>query len=178
MNKVKPASSIGGATMDREHIPVSSIAIPGFNTYGMPRAVDTVLYDSYLSVADVERETGLTGVKKIQFNPLRFLGSDLNFVTSDGNKILSVEFSNVCHYNTYKIFVPKNIKILLQDIGEEAFAGPDIENQVPYLLVFRQGDYAVSLTAATTSDSQKNMLTLDQLVGIGKIIASRLPKAQ
>jgi hypothetical protein len=112
----------------------------------------------------------------MQFNPLRFLGSDLNFVTSNGNKILSVEFSNVRHYNTYKVFVPKNIKTLLHDIGEEAFAGPDIENQTPYMLVFRQGKYAVSLTAATTCDAQKNMLSLDQLVGIGKIIAKRVQK--
>ena len=162
--------------MNREQIPISSTTFPGFNAYDMPTVKDAVVYDAYLTVSDVERVTGLTGVKKIQFNPLRFLGSDLNFVTSDGIKILSVEFSNVCHYNTYKVFVPKNIKVLLQDIGEEAFAGPDIENQTPYLLVFRQGDYAVSLTAATTGDSRKNMLTLDQLVVIGKIISARLPK--
>lgn len=160
--------------MNKEYIPVSLISFPSFNSSGMPVSSDTEQYDAYLTVADVEQVTGLTGVKRIRFNPLRFLGSDLNFVTSDGNKILSVEFSNVCHYNTYKVFVPKNIKTLLQDIGEEAFAGPDIENQTPYLLVFRQGEYAISLTAATTCDAQKNMLSLDQLVGIGKIIAKRV----
>lgn len=163
--------------MNREHIPASLKPFPSFTNSGMPLPADTGLYDAYLTVADVEQVTGLTGVKKIQFNPLRFLGSDLNFVTSDGNKILSVEFSNVRHYNTYKVFVPKNIKALLQDIGEEAFTGPDIENQMPYLLVFRQGNFAVSLTAATTCDSQKNMLTIEQLAGIGKIIAKRVAKA-
>jgi hypothetical protein len=163
--------------MNREHIPVSMLTFPNFNSSGISLSSDTGEYDGYLTVADVEQVSGLKGVKQIRFNPLRFLGSDLNFVTSDGNKILSVEFSNVRHYKTYKVFVPKNVKTLLQDIGEEAFTGPDIENQMPYLLVFRQGDYAVSLTAATTCDSQKNMLTLEQLIRIGKIIAKRIAKA-
>jgi hypothetical protein len=163
--------------MNNEHIPVSLPTFPSYNTSGISLSSDTGQYDAYLSVADVEQVSGLKRVKQIQFNPLRFMGSDLNFVTSDGNKILSVEFSNVRHYNTYKVFVPKNVKTLLQDIGEEAFTGPDIENQMPYLLVFRQGSYAVSLTAATTCDTQKNMLTIEQLVSIGRIIAKRIANA-
>ncbi len=163
--------------MNREHIPIRMIPFPSFNASGMPLASDSGSYDAYLTVADVEQVTGLTGVKQVQFNPLQFLGSDLNFVANDGSKILSVEFSNVRHYNTYKVFVPKNIKILLHEIGDEAFVGPDIENRMPYLLVFRQGNYAISLTAATTCDAKKNMLTLEQLISIGKIIATRLANA-
>jgi hypothetical protein len=163
--------------MNRERISMRTIPFPNFSVNGMPLSSDSGSYDTYLTITDVEKVTGLTGLKQVQFNPLRFLGSDLNFVASDGSKILSVEFSNARRYNTYKVFVPKNIKILLQAVGEEAFVGPDIENQVPYLLVFRQGNYAISLTAATTCDAQKNMLTLEQLISIGKIIASRLAKA-
>jgi hypothetical protein len=162
--------------MNRERISMRTIPFPNFGVNGMPLSSDSGSYDTYLTISDVEKVTGLTGLKQVQFNPLRFLGSDLNFVASDGSKILSVEFSHASRYNTYKVFEPKNIKILLQDIGEEAFVGPDIENQVPYQLVFRQGNYAISLTAATC-DAKKNMLTLEQLISIGKIVASRVAKA-
>jgi hypothetical protein len=153
------------------------LSFQSFNASGMPLPSDTECYGTYLTVADVEQVTGLRGLKQVQFNPLHFLGSDLNFVASDGSKILSIEFSNARHYNTYKLFVPKNMKILLQGIGEEAFVGPDLENQMPYLLVFRQGDYAISLTTATTGDAQKNMLSIEQLISIGKIISTRLAKS-
>lgn len=160
--------------MTREHLPVDMTSFPAFGTAGMLIPSEIGLFETYLTVADVEQVTGFKGVRQIPFHPDRFLGSDLNFVTDEGDKILSVEFSKASQYNTYRVFVPKNFKTSLQGIGEEAFVGPDIEDQVPYLLVFRKGNYAVSLTAATTSDTRRNMLTIDQLACIGKIIAGRL----
>ena len=160
--------------MNREYRTANSSSFPNLRSVGMLVPSEVSLYDTYLTVVDVEQVTGLKGVKQIPFHPDRFLGSDLNFVAGDECKILSVEFSTASHYKTYKDFVPKNFKAALDGIGEEAFVGPNIENQMPYLLVFRQGSYAVSLTAATTCDTQRNRLTIDQLVRIGKIIAKRL----
>jgi hypothetical protein len=159
--------------MNRERILTGSNAIAALSAAGV-LSTPADLYETYLTVDDVERISGLRDIKQMPFNPLRFLGSDLNFVTCDNQKILSVEFSKARHYNTYKIFVPKNFKSSISGVGEEAFAGPDFKEQTPYLLVFRQGDHTVSLTAATTSDFSHNMLSLEQLVELAKIIAQRL----
>lgn len=152
----------------------NSRSFPNLGSVGMLVPSEVVLYETYLTIADVEQVTGLKNIRQIPFHPDRFLGSDLNFVSEDDCKILSVEFSSASQYKTYKDFVPKNFKSALDGTGEEAFIGPDIEDQAPYLLVFRQGIYTVSMTAATTCNAQENRLTIDQLINIGNLIAKRL----
>jgi len=139
--------------------------------YGIFR---TFPYEKYLTIDDVKRVTGLKAVWQVPFHPEEFLGSDLNFVNEHGEKILCVSFSKAGLYNTFRSAVPKNIKTSVKDLGEEAFIGPDIDGREPFMLVLRKGDHAVSLTTATTAESNKNLLTVDELIAIGGIIASRL----
>ena len=139
--------------------------------YGMSK---TSPYEKYLTIEDVNRVTGLKVVWQVPYHPEEFLGSDLNFVSEQGEKILCVAFSKAGLYDTYRSTVPKNFKTQVKNLGEEALIGPDIEGREPFMLVFRKGDHAVSLTTATTMDPTRNLLTVDQLITIGGIIASRL----
>jgi hypothetical protein len=145
-----------------------------YDSPGMYGISKTSPYEKYLTVEDVKRVTGLKVVWQVPFHPEEFLGSDLNFVNEQGEKILCIAFSKAGLYNTYRSTVPKYFKTPVKDLGEEAFIGPDIEGREPFMLVFRKGDHAVSLTTATTRDANRNLLTVDQLITIGGIIASRL----
>ncbi len=145
-----------------------------YKSLGMYLAADAKLFEKLLTVSDVESVTGFTGVRQVPFNPANFLGSDLNFVTRDSRKILSVEFSEKGQFNAYRGALPSNFKTPLTGIGQEAFLGRDVANRSPYLLVFSKGEYAVSLTAAATQDSRHNMLNADQLTLLARIIAERL----
>ena len=131
-------------------------------------------YEKYLTVDDVKCMTGLKAVWQVPFHPEEFLGSDLNFVNELGEKILCVIFSKASLYNTYRLTVPINFKMPVKGLGDEAFIGPDIDGREPFMLVFRKEDHAVSLTTATTIIANRNLLTVDELISIGGIIASRL----
>jgi hypothetical protein len=133
-------------------------------------------YEKYLTIEDVKRVTGLITVWQVPFHPQEFLGSDLNFVNEQGDKILCVTFSREGMYDTYRSMVPKYFKTPVKDIGEEAFLGPDREDREPFMLVFRKGNHAVSLTTTPANDAKRNLLTAGELAAIGGIIASRLEK--
>ena len=127
-------------------------------------------YDKYLSVSDVEKASGYNGIKQIADDKDQVLHGDLNFADEDGKKILAVFFQPSDRYESRKK-LPKNYKAQVEGVGEEAFQGPDLGTFPPTTLVFRKGDYCVSLI---TDRSNKHMLALDQLVAIAKIIASRI----
>jgi hypothetical protein len=163
-----------GITMDRKNESIRGRFRRSYESpalYGMPT---TSPYEMYLTIEDVKRVTGLKAVRQVPFHPEEFLGSDLNFVNEQGEKVLCVTFSRAGLYDTYRSTVPKYFKTPVSDVGEEAFLGPDMESREPFMLVFRKGDHAVSLTTAPTNDASRNLLTAEQLVAIGAIIASRL----
>jgi hypothetical protein len=163
-----------GIAMDRKHESFRNHFSRHYDSpalYGMSK---TSPYEKYLTVEDVKHVTGLKAVWQVPFHPEEFLGSDLNFVNEQGEKILCIAFSKAGLYDTYRSTVPKYFKTPVKDLGEEAFIGPDTEGREPFMLVFRKGDHAVSLTTAATMDAHRNLLTVDELIAIGVIIASRL----
>ena len=119
-------------------------------------------YGKYLTVADVEKATGLTGVTVTETdNQLKFKLKQT---------ILQVQFQGQKVYKLNKE-TPGYVKAEISGVGEEAFIGPVVN--LPYVLIFRQKDYCVRLTDYMDSDG-KFVLTMDQLIALGKIIASRI----
>jgi hypothetical protein len=163
----------GDCEMERKHTPLWAAFNWSFDNHSTHMTAKTPPYEKYLTVEDVKRVSKLSEVSQIPFHPAEFLGSDLNFVNKRGDKILCVTFSGAGMYDTYKTMVPNNYQAPVNDLGEEAFMGSDLDHE-PFILVFRKGDFAVSLTTSTTRDARRNMLAGDQLVAIGGIIASRL----
>jgi hypothetical protein len=131
-------------------------------------------YERYLTIEDIKYVTGLGDVRQVSFHPAEFLGGDLNFVNELGTKILCVAFFRASLYDTYRSAVPNNLKTPVYDVGDEAFLVLDLNGREPFMLVFRMGNHAVSLTTVTTKELNKNLLTADELITIGNIIASRL----
>lgn len=145
-----------------------------FENHGMSGTSTSSPYERYLTIEDIKYVTGLRDIRQVSFHPAEFLGGDLNFVNELGGKILCVAFFRAGLYDTYCSAVPKSLKTPVNDVGEEAFLVLDLNGQVPFMLVFRMGNHAVSLTTATTKEAKSNLLTVDALITIGNIIASRL----
>ena len=141
---------------------------------GQPMMKEAAFFESCLTVEDVERTTGLQNVKQISYHPSKFLGGDLNFVNTEGSKVLCVVFSKARQFETYRSMMPKDLTIPVKGVGEEAFAGLSTADRSTQFLVFRKGDHMVYLIAAAPAGERKNGLTLDQLVAIGKIMTARL----
>jgi hypothetical protein len=126
-------------------------------------------YAKYLYVADIERATGLKGVKQVPQSA--DADGDLNFASEDGKLILSATFVPSSAYAAAKSS-KEGFKSTIKGVGEEAFVGP-LGGPPLYILVFRKGAFAVILNTEL-EDKTRARLTIEQLTEIAKIVASRM----
>jgi hypothetical protein len=141
---------------------------------GMPTAQTAESpYAKYLTAADVEQISGIAGIIAVERNPMKGFGGDLNFAKGDGKMVVTAKFYDANWYAGNKRD-KENIKVMVSDIGEEAYIGPGFMDP-QYVLVFLKGQQCVFLsTALVPGDPITTVLTLDQLKALGKLIASRL----
>ncbi len=128
-------------------------------------------YSKYLTVADVEKTTGLKGVTPIPKSDEA--DGDLNFANKDGKTILSVTFMDTSAYKGYRSS-KAGFKSAISGVGEEGFIGPAGEEPT-FILVFRKAAFAVMLN--TIPDGKTTRLSIEQLTALAKVIASRIVAA-
>lgn len=136
-----------------------------FLAAALPILAETVTYDKYLTAADVQKVSGLKSiVQKVDGKKLTFL--------ADKKHVLQVLFQGAKAYKLNKE-TAGYVKAAVNGVGEEAFSGPATNPQ--YVLIFRKKDFCVRLsTFIDINDTSKTVLTMDQLIALGKIIASRI----
>jgi len=142
------------------------LLLAGLNT-ALP--ADQGQLDKYLSVADVQKVTGLTGLRQVPRN--EEADGDLNYARPDGKIILSVSFYPSSAYASAKSS-RTGFKSNVQGIGEEAFLGPR-DGPPLFILAFRKGAHTVILNTELES-SKSTRLSTEQLTAIAKLIASRM----
>ena len=143
-------------------------------TQALDQSVDTGnTYAGYLTAADVEKVTGRAGMKYIDRDPTVGAGGDLNFITSDDQSALMVQIVAKSYYAGFK---EPYFKSALSGIGDEAFQGAMVPGYPPNLVVFLKGDKCVALTAFADQKSGEmtNIITIEQLTELAKIIDSRM----
>jgi hypothetical protein len=127
--------------------------------------------DPRLTIADVEKATGLSGVKQVAQGSMTGAGGDLNFVGPDGKLILMVKFATASLYEATK----KNQTVfhaVVPDIGDEAFDAPP--GAMQYVLYVKKGTKAVSVTSfISTTRPYAPKLTMDQLKALARVVLSR-----
>jgi hypothetical protein len=130
-------------------------------------------FDNYLKAGDLEKATGLKGVKSIVKHALPGAGGDLNFATADDKLIVMIQVVGKSNYAGYKKYF---FKADIKGVGDEAMEGATIPGQVSNLVAFTKGTECVALTAFgdAASGGKKNMLSVAQLMGLAKVIASRM----
>jgi len=131
-------------------------------------------FDHIISAADVEKLTGLKGVKQVPREPLnKFRNGDLNFVMSNDQPLLMIQFRPAFVLDDMKAD-SGYYKAPLKGIGDEAFTSPAFAPQ--FSVNFQKGSYvAVVTTVIDPRDNKKTVLTMDQLIALAKLVASRMP---
>ena len=81
------------------------------------------LYDKYLTVADVEKVTGRSGVKILISNNQSAADDEVIFTTSDSKWLLTARYMAVRYLKDFKED-PAYIKAPVAGVGEEAYTGP------------------------------------------------------
>jgi hypothetical protein len=120
------------------------------------------LYGKYLTVADVEKASGLKGVTRKE------VALTLEFYNAKNEKIIEARFYGP---EFYKEEVVENQKYYtpISSIGEKAAY---TLGDTPYRLTFTKGNFSVMIQ--TPFASAKDPKNKDFLIAIGKIIVSRL----
>jgi hypothetical protein len=128
-------------------------------------------YENLLTATDVEKVSGLKGVKYIQRNPHIGAGGDINFAVNDKDVVVMIQIVNKDSYEGYKQFFKSGIK----NLGDEAMQGGTLKGFPDNLVAFKKGDKCVALTVfIDKNDFSKNMLTIDQTIKLAKIIEAKI----
>ena len=130
-------------------------------------------HSKLLTVQDVEKVTGRTGVKLIPKNPMKGAGGDLNFALADETILVIAAIQKAEMYETWKkqegFFYAEVL-----GIGNAAFEGPSI-GEARYILIFKKGKTAVSLSSFFDMKAGGDpFLSQDQLRALAKIVTLRL----
>ena len=132
-----------------------------------------------ITVADVEKVSGLTGIKQ------EVQGDRVNFRTQDNRMVLEVQVHSHFGDRLYKQTkaTSLNLHASVSGIGEDAFDGPSDSinmgmssadgKKQPYLLWFLKGSTSVSLTTYADSRHPQFYLSQDKLRELAKIMVSR-----
>jgi len=133
--------------------------------------------DSRLTVADVEKVTGLKGIQLVAPGAVTGAGGGQNFATADKHMVVMVNFGPAALYQRakqQKTYAGVPMPLFHADvpgIGDEAFDSPP--GPMQYVLYVRKGANAASLTAYYVS-ANKATLTMEQLKALAKIAVSRM----
>jgi hypothetical protein len=145
------------------------LTIPLLAVLGSGNLAAQARYDKYLSVADVQKITGLTGIKQVARS--EEADGDLNFASQDGNIILAVSIYAASAYSSARSS-KQGFKSSLPGVGEDAFVGP-ADGPPLYILAFRKGAFTVVINTELENKTAAR-LTMDQLTAIAKLMASRM----
>ncbi len=130
-------------------------------------------FDHIINAADVEKITGLKGVKQVPREKLnKFRNGDLNFVLSDDKPILMVQFRPSYVFAAMKAD-SGYVKASIPGVGEEAFSSPAFDPQ--FSVNFLKGKYyAIVTTHVDSKNKTQTVLKMDQLIAIAKLVASKM----
>lgn len=138
--------------------------------------------DARLTIAEVERVTGIKGLQILAPAAVPGAGPGLNFAGPDKKMVLMVNFGTADLYlraknqkemKTGSMTIPMALfHAALPGIGDEAFDSPP--GPMQYVIYLRKGQKAASLSTYFTRSGKTTILTLDQLKQLAVIVASRL----
>jgi hypothetical protein len=126
--------------------------------------------EKYLTAPDIEKVTGMKGVKLTPRGSVAGAGGDLNFADASGELLLMVQFTDAKSFGSFQNRYSKGA---VSGVGDQAVQGAAMPGMPDNLLAFTKGTRCVVLTAFGDFVKKKVYLTVDQLAALGKLIASR-----
>lgn len=126
-------------------------------------------YDKLLSVSDVEKGSGLTGLKTVVKGKIKTAGGDLNFATEKNKMVLMVQIFSGDWYERYK-GQKGYFKAEVSGVGDAAFKGLADDPQLS--LFVKKGNSCIVLTTFhNLLGKTPAMMNMEQLIALGKLIA-------
>jgi hypothetical protein len=170
-----PPSSPGAATVvPSTAVPSVSAAAPSATASrpsSAPWTGGTTAASSLLTAADVEKATGLTGLKSIAKGSVTGAGGAVKYAKTDGKLVVIAGFFDGAAFDQMK--ATDDYGEALSGLGDAAFVG-SLKGTMPmyFMVGFRKGDHSALLVTFLVG-STSTVLTLDQLKALAAVVASR-----
>lgn len=123
-----------------------------------------------LTVADIEKAGGLSGVKMVPKDPSKGAGGEHNFAGSDGKLVAMVMIQPASMYGTWKQRFGSNGEAVA-GLGDEAFRTKP--GALINYVVFRKGTNAVWVQSMGYRGAAQTF-SAAQLTGLAKLAAGRM----
>ena len=123
-----------------------------------------------LTIADIEKVSGVSGIKLVEKGSLPGAGGSLNFALNDKMYAMFV-IADVSVFEEWKTMEGYAVD-KLSGIGEEAFTAPAGKTQ--FVVFFREGNKVGSVSSFVNFDTGDPYLNIKQLSELSKIAVSRM----
>jgi hypothetical protein len=123
-----------------------------------------------LTIADVENVSGMSGIKLVEKGSLPGAGGSLNFAAKDKMYAMLV-IAEMSVYDQWKTG-EKYIHEKLSGIGDEAYSAPD--GPVQFIVFFREGSKAASVSSFVNYETGDPYLSVKQLSELARIVVNRM----
>jgi len=129
-------------------------------------------YDKLLSFKDVEKASGIKGLKRVAKDEVDGAIGKLNFTTDKNWMVLLLNVFSGDRYKRYKS-QPGYFKANVKGVGDAAFTG--MTDGPERSLFIKKGNTCVLLTVFDNYDKMTGpYMTIDQLMHIGKLVVKRI----
>ena len=123
-----------------------------------------------LTIADIEKVSGVSGIKLVDKGSLPGAGGNLNFALNDKMYAMFV-IADMNVYDQWKTG-EKYVHEKLSGIGDEAYSAP--EGPVQFIVFFREGNNVASVSSFVNFETGDTYLSLEQLSDLARIVAARM----
>lgn len=128
-----------------------------------------------LTPADVERVSGLTGLRVVPYDPAIGAGGDINIADASGQLVAMLVDEGPETWDAWLTDGSTVGEPVTPPVGDESFIGPNPDvSPTPYIFGFRKGDRAVVIDTFFVPAQGRTVLTIDQLRELAAIVESRL----
>lgn len=135
------------------------------------------LTNNFLTVDDIQKISGLSGVKLESSDPLLGAVGDLNFFTSDNRPVVMVQILEKEKFDLVKQNLTSAKTKEVKELGDKALIGASIYNyNYPEdIIVFTKGNTCINLLVLINLDDRDGTkLSNKQMIDLAKIIESRM----
>ena len=122
-----------------------------------------------LTIADIEKVSGVSGIKLVDEGSLPGAGGSLNFALNDKMYAMFV-IADMNVYDQWKTG-EKYVHEKLSGIGDEAYSAP--EGPVQFIVFFREGNNVASVSSFVNFETGNPYLSLEQLSDLARVAVSR-----
>lgn len=130
--------------------------------------------EQLLTIADVEKVSGLAGLKTVPYDPAIGAGGSVNVADESGQLVVMLVVEGP---ETWDAWLTDGFTVsepVTPPVGDESFVGPNPDtSSVTYIFGFRKGDAAVALSTFFDANGE-TVLSVEQLRELAEIVDSRL----